>query len=1280
MTDWQFLIQKAGDRAWLPLDASSTEILEGRYRIVARSSRSETAAEIRITHYAIAEIPPKRRVQRRTSRINADGLMMILPFTVLKPGLWEVRCMADVMADFFGESWSHAVRLQVLANSDTQDDWDLDPDGMGEPEPTEIPVTAVVAPEPALAPAAPLPVSPAIAPNPAPNPVSPADLPLVAALTSPDPSDLDVPSDRVTQPAAINPEINPDRVPDVDVDPLLASTLAQDLDQAMQTLLAALATSPLNGTTATAVSPGVAADLGPLTTADQDSQSDALVPDPAVRAAFPTEERLQAIAQQISEQVVERALQEFDLDAVFSGLQELLETLPPPVAPVPESVVSQSLGTEQREADHLGADHLGDHLGDHVTVGAVPLAAVPFEAAEAAAATLTANSFPLPDADLLVLGPLQLTLEQEAYVVRRGQPLRLQGQVTPCREGGEITTAAMGELQLCLRDPQTLKILASTCQRLPIATLPVDFCCEVHIPADCTTQLLLGDVNLVQLTQPDAPLLTDALPWAERQRLQQEADATGRVLAQSSAQTAHLLATYAFTIAADVAELLPNGVLVPDPQIIAPPAVRPERPRIDLPVASADTPPLCLQPSPAAKAPAAAEFLLKHPSAPKAKEEVDLPRFAGDSQPTLTPHSSFLTPHLTGLSASFIEISKRSPAVPVPTQPAVLHPLPEQIYHPDPDTLRQLSPKLPAIPSLSAQLAAQAETELAAHATDAAAEVRVNTQVELVLTHASVALPPLANLAEGGDNYPTVANAALEPPATAEDRSPLEVSGASEAHLDPGSNQPNLRSLNLGQRFWSRLNAIAADAELADWLREQAAAEREAESPAVAAFMTEGRLPGTADWSVDWSESEGWPSEDDTTAIVPDIAPDIAPDDIAPDTDIEPADWDNPNWGDDEWTDDEWAGDPDSGVVALADALDANALDTDVLVDEADEESDWATVSAWDADWDADATEIDMGEAGATIADGEYERESSAEMPHKRAAKRPHPVQQLQALTPDPTLTAEMEAFLDCLEQGPDWSATDAPLAATPEPASSPALATISAGVVSPESAVSPEVEISPEVEVSSEVEISSDAGDTPEAEATLTAREIEARLMPSEESAEVTVAPTSPTPVLPRLPAPHAEILIEDDSPPPTPIQGRVLSHPSLFYRLAEDEPVPVPVLSLPNQELVSGQSITLCVRLAKTPAWIQVKVWVQDRQTRQVLDGPRWLVDFFPCGDAVVEAWTQLTVPLGCLEIQFEAIAIEIYSQRESHKTSLGRSVIPPELTLSPLGSQGQQGYSVF
>jgi len=114
MTNWQFLIQKQGEHLWRPLESSTVELTEGRYRVVANSNYANTDVEVRVTHYSHHESPPKRYVKNRSRRTNGDGVMAVIPFTSLKSGSWELRCSGDLMSDMMGQPWKFIVRLEVL--------------------------------------------------------------------------------------------------------------------------------------------------------------------------------------------------------------------------------------------------------------------------------------------------------------------------------------------------------------------------------------------------------------------------------------------------------------------------------------------------------------------------------------------------------------------------------------------------------------------------------------------------------------------------------------------------------------------------------------------------------------------------------------------------------------------------------------------------------------------------------------------------------------------------------------------------------------------------------------------------------------------------------------------------------------------------------------------------------------------------------------------------------------------------------------------------------------
>ncbi|MBD2353799.1 hypothetical protein H6G41_04030 [Tolypothrix sp. FACHB-123] len=114
MDNWQFLIQRQGDRAWHTLESPKGEIIEGRYRVLARSNRPNMDVEVRVIHSSTQEVPPKRRIQKRSRRTNAEGLMAVIPYTYFKPGIWELQCSGDLMSDILGKSWQYNVYLRVL--------------------------------------------------------------------------------------------------------------------------------------------------------------------------------------------------------------------------------------------------------------------------------------------------------------------------------------------------------------------------------------------------------------------------------------------------------------------------------------------------------------------------------------------------------------------------------------------------------------------------------------------------------------------------------------------------------------------------------------------------------------------------------------------------------------------------------------------------------------------------------------------------------------------------------------------------------------------------------------------------------------------------------------------------------------------------------------------------------------------------------------------------------------------------------------------------------------
>lgn len=121
-------MQQEGDRSWLPLESPDVEILEGRYRVMVKNVAPNAVMDIRITHESTAEDPPKRRTQVRSGKSNPMGLLVVIPFTQMQPGIWELACVPnDLMSDLLGHQGHYSVQLHVLPKeSDVAGEWEPD--------------------------------------------------------------------------------------------------------------------------------------------------------------------------------------------------------------------------------------------------------------------------------------------------------------------------------------------------------------------------------------------------------------------------------------------------------------------------------------------------------------------------------------------------------------------------------------------------------------------------------------------------------------------------------------------------------------------------------------------------------------------------------------------------------------------------------------------------------------------------------------------------------------------------------------------------------------------------------------------------------------------------------------------------------------------------------------------------------------------------------------------------------------------------------------------------
>jgi hypothetical protein len=128
---------------------------------------------------------------------------------------------------------------------------------------------------------------------------------------------------------------------------------------------------------------------------------------------------------------------------------------------------------------------------------------------------------------------------------------------------------------------------------------------------------------------------------------------------------------------------------------------------------------------------------------------------------------------------------------------------------------------------------------------------------------------------------------------------------------------------------------------------------------------------------------------------------------------------------------------------------------------------------------------------------------------------------------------------------------------------------------------------------------------------------------------------------------------------------------HRGSKQRLEELPEMVLPIISVPMGDLVAGDRVTITVRTRPSVFKPFIKLWMIDRQSRTVVGEPKLLSDLRPDALGDLQTSTELLVPMGCLDVQIAAIAIDIATQQESHKAIVNRHVIPPVRSLPPLES---------
>ncbi|MEO1620803.1 MAG: hypothetical protein AAFU53_07185, partial [Cyanobacteria bacterium J06632_3] len=130
------------------------------------------------------------------------------------------------------------------------------------------------------------------------------------------------------------------------------------------------------------------------------------------------------------------------------------------------------------------------------------------------------------------------------------------------------------------------------------------------------------------------------------------------------------------------------------------------------------------------------------------------------------------------------------------------------------------------------------------------------------------------------------------------------------------------------------------------------------------------------------------------------------------------------------------------------------------------------------------------------------------------------------------------------------------------------------------------------------------------------------------------------------------------------TPRRNRTDVSPGIPTAASLPEELPemaLPVITVPVGDLVAGSTVTVIVRTRPSLYKPFIKLWMIDRQSRTLVGEPQLLTNLRPDALGDLEASAELRVPMGCLDVQIAAIAVDMATQQESNKAIVNRHVIP-------------------
>ncbi|WP_225912564.1 hypothetical protein [Nostoc flagelliforme] len=456
MEHWQFLIQKQGDRSWHILESPNLEILEGKYRILARSNLPNTDVEVRVTHSSTQEVLPKRRIFKRSRRTNSEGLMALIPFTYFEPGVWELRCMGDLMSELLGKSWQYSVQLQVLCQEvegqqrrQGEQGENVESNSSDHPDTVSENLQCIAPEEPAIA------------------------LDKTIAVSAEQPIPTDDNSVTIVVPDEGNLEYTALEEPEMTLDKAIAV-------------------------------------FAELLIATDDNPVAIVVPDEGnLEYTAPEEPEINLDKAIATEQAVTTDNNSVTIVVPDEGNLEYTAPEEPEINLDKAIAIEQGINTDSNPATTVLLDETEKDIDE-------PVSPVWLKGETAEQILQNLIDLALPNSEALLHDekvtdspaiqpqpPLLLTLDQDTYIARWGQPLTINGHIE-LKENINLdqaetlfsTSLRALELGIELRSPKNSKILTQVRQPLPDQELPFTINTSIDIPADFESKLILADISL----------------------------------------------------------------------------------------------------------------------------------------------------------------------------------------------------------------------------------------------------------------------------------------------------------------------------------------------------------------------------------------------------------------------------------------------------------------------------------------------------------------------------------------------------------------------------------------------------------------------------------------------------------------------------------------------------------------------------------------------------------------------------------------------------------------